>query len=94
MIQVSRLGHLTLETPDLERQIDYYQRVMGLGVLAHDQRGADLGTRVGELAIILRQGEAARCTQLAFEVAPASDLAAIGRALAAEGIKADLRRNG
>ena len=25
MIQVTRIGHATLETPDLDRQIDYWQ---------------------------------------------------------------------
>ena len=30
MIQVRRLGHATLTTPDLDRQIAYYTEVVGL----------------------------------------------------------------
>ena len=91
MIKVSRLGHLTLETPDIERQLDYYHRVMGLQVIARDDRRVFLGTRVGELAVVLQVGALPRCTQLAFELPPTADLAAIGRFLAAEGINAELR---
>jgi catechol 2,3-dioxygenase-like lactoylglutathione lyase family enzyme len=29
MLQVKRIGHATLTTPDLERQLDYYTRVLG-----------------------------------------------------------------
>ena len=28
MVQVKRIGHATLTTPDLERQLDYYTRVV------------------------------------------------------------------
>ena len=30
MIKVKRIGHATFETPDVERQIDYYTGVVGL----------------------------------------------------------------
>ena len=33
MIQVKRLGHATFTTPDLERQIDYWTRVIGLQIV-------------------------------------------------------------
>ncbi len=88
MIKVSRIAYVTLETPDIERQLDYYQRVMGLNVAVRDAGRAYLVTRVGELAIILCPGAAARCLRLSFLVAPAVDLAAAERELAEEGIKA------
>jgi len=31
MIGVRKISHATYETPDLERQIDYYTNVIGLG---------------------------------------------------------------
>jgi catechol 2,3-dioxygenase-like lactoylglutathione lyase family enzyme len=34
MLQVKRIGHATLTTPDLERQLDFYTRVVGLSVVA------------------------------------------------------------
>ena len=39
MLQVKRIGHATLTTPDLERQIDYYTRVVGLTVVARERDG-------------------------------------------------------
>ena len=30
MLQIKRAGHSTLTTPDLERMIDYFTRIVGL----------------------------------------------------------------
>jgi catechol 2,3-dioxygenase-like lactoylglutathione lyase family enzyme len=30
MINVKRIGHATFETPDIDRQVDYYRSVVGL----------------------------------------------------------------
>ena len=32
MIQVKRFSHATFETPDVERQVDYFSQVVGLAV--------------------------------------------------------------
>jgi catechol 2,3-dioxygenase-like lactoylglutathione lyase family enzyme len=37
MIQVKRLGHATFNTPDLERMVDYWTRIIGL-TLVHKQK--------------------------------------------------------
>ncbi|QDW40548.1 glyoxalase [Bradyrhizobium sp. KBS0727] len=91
MIKVSRIGHLTLETPDLDRQLDYYQRVMGLHLADRYSSSAYLCTGTGELAVVLEQGATRRCKQLAFQVPPQTDLAAAARALSSNGIKAQTR---
>ena len=39
MIKVKRLGHATLATPDIERQVDYWTGVMGLQVVDASQEG-------------------------------------------------------
>lgn len=88
MIKVSRIAYVTLETADIERQLDYYQRVMGLYLAVRDAGRAYLVTRVGELAVILCQGPAARCARLSFLLAPTIDLATAERELAKEGITA------
>ncbi len=93
MIKTSRILHVTLETPDVERQLDYYQRVMGLDIAARDADCVYLATRVGEVSIIVRHGPAARCARLTFQVAPATNLAAAERELAHEGISAQRRRD-
>ncbi len=91
MINVSRLGHLTLQTPDIERQLDYYQRVMGLRLAERDADAAYLSTEVGELAVVLRNGPRARCAQISFQLRPSTDLADAERALAEEGITSERR---
>ena len=47
MIQVRRLGHVTLTTPDIERQIAYYTEVVGLTLVerAKDRAFLSLQTR-------------------------------------------------
>ncbi len=93
MIKVSRLDHITLETPDVERQLDYYERVMGLHVAAREAGSICLASRVGELVVTLRPGSAARCAQLSLQVAPGTDLGDAARELSSEGITARLRHD-
>ena len=56
MISVKRLGHATLTTPDLERQVDYYSEVVGLTVLEKSRERAFLATKSGLEAIELEPG--------------------------------------
>ncbi len=89
MIQVRRLGHATFETPDVEKQIDYYTQVLGLVLAAREKDRAFLATKTGQLAITLQRGEAARCTKLAFEVSPKENFADMAKRLAGEGIRSE-----
>ena len=93
MIQVTRIGHATFETPDLERQIDYFTDIVGL-VLAERQNGrAFLATKVGDLAVTLEKGTAAKCAGISFQAAAATDLDHLRRGLEAEGVRCDLRND-
>jgi catechol 2,3-dioxygenase-like lactoylglutathione lyase family enzyme len=93
MIQVKRIGHATFETPDLERQIDYYTQVAGL-VLAECVNGrAFLATRLGDLAVVLEKGDSARCTRLSFQVAPETEFADLRRGLEVEGVRGEARND-
>jgi catechol 2,3-dioxygenase-like lactoylglutathione lyase family enzyme len=56
MIQVRRLGHATLTTPDLDRAIDYYVEIIGLRLVARDRERAFLASRQGLEAIALEVG--------------------------------------
>ena len=56
MIQVRRLGHATLTTPDLDRQIAYYTEVVGLTLIEREPRRAILASRQGLEAIALEPG--------------------------------------
>ena len=56
MIEVRRLGHATLTTPDLDRQITYYTEVVGLTLLERDSKRAVLASKQGFEAIALEPG--------------------------------------
>src|SRR5580704_2147484 len=93
MINVKRIGHATFETPDLERQIDYYTNIVGL-VLAERASGrAYLTTRLGGLAVVLEERPRESCAALSFQVAPGAELADIGRALERAGLRSEQHRD-
>ena len=91
MIQMRRIGHITFETTDVERQIDYYTNVVGLVLAGRDKHSAYLSTRVGQLAVQLDSGAEARCTSLSFEVTPGMAHNEIVRQLTTIGIASELR---
>jgi len=91
MINVLRIGHAAFETPDLAKAIDYYTQVAGLALAARERDRAYLATKIGQLAIELRQGERRQCRMLSFEVAANSDFAELQKRLAQHGVKAQLR---
>jgi catechol 2,3-dioxygenase-like lactoylglutathione lyase family enzyme len=93
MIQVRRLGHATLSTPDIARAVAYYQEIIGLTLVAREQDRAVLASRQGLEAVALERGAPNSLTALSFQVAPESDLAEIARALAQDGIATE-RRSG
>jgi catechol 2,3-dioxygenase-like lactoylglutathione lyase family enzyme len=86
MIQVKRISHATFETPDLERQIDYFTHVVGLAPAGRENGRAYFATKVGDLAVQLEKGSAARCARIAFQVDPQTDFADIRKGLEAEGV--------
>src|SRR5215472_7402886 len=85
MLQVKRIGHATLSTPDLERQLDYYTRVVGLSIVAKEKGRAILATKPGQEAIVLEHGERPAGVRLAFQVAPGSDLGELSARLSKAG---------
>jgi catechol 2,3-dioxygenase-like lactoylglutathione lyase family enzyme len=93
MINVKRIGHATFETPDIERQIDYFTQILGL-VLADKGNGrAYLATKLGDLVVQLERGAEPRCTRISFQVSPETDIDEIRRGLAAEGVRAEPRND-
>ena len=91
MIQCRRLGHITIETPDLDRMADYYQDVLGLRVVARGSDDFYVTTRVGQIALHVRLGPRPRCSRLSFEVAPNLDLDEAQKALSRAGVPAERR---
>jgi len=91
MIQVRRLGHATLTTPDLDRAIDYYVEIIGLTLITRDRQRAVLASRQGLEAIALAPGPPNVLAGLSFQVASGLELSGVARALADEGIESERR---
>lgn len=81
MIKVKRLGHATFETTDLDRQIEYFTRVVGLHVVGREANRAYLGSRVGVLSVVLEKSTREHCSKLGFEVSSDLDFATGARRL-------------
>jgi catechol 2,3-dioxygenase-like lactoylglutathione lyase family enzyme len=93
MIQARRFAHATFETPDIDRQIDYFTQVAGL-VLAERVNGrAFLATRLGDLAVELDKGEHSRCLRLAFQTDPQTEFDDIRKGLQAEDVRCEVRND-
>ena len=93
MIPVTRLGHVTFETTDLEHQIAHYTNVVGLTVASRDKQKVILATHLGEEVVVLESGDAPRCKALSLHVDSSIDLNAAARELSAKGIKNERRRD-
>jgi catechol 2,3-dioxygenase-like lactoylglutathione lyase family enzyme len=89
MIKVKRIGHATFETPDVDRQVEYYRDVVGLVPVSCEPNRACLASPLGQLAVVLEKGARQRCARLAFEVG--RDLGAddLTRGLADLGLRAE-----
>jgi len=91
MLQIKRAGHSTLTTPDIERMVDYFTRIVGLTLAAREKNRAVLATKSGVEAIVLERGSAVEAPRLSLQVAPGSDLSEIASRLKKEGIKSEKR---
>ena len=91
MIKARRIGHATIETPDLDRTVAYFTDVNGLVLNVKDNGRAFLSSKIGLLTIALEKGGEARLRRLSFEVAPSEDFADLAKVLAALGVKSELR---
>jgi catechol 2,3-dioxygenase-like lactoylglutathione lyase family enzyme len=93
MIQVKRFSHATFETPDLERQVDYFTQVVGLAVAGRENGKVYLSTKLGDLAVQLEKGSTSRCARLAFQVDPHTEFNAIRKGVEAEGLSCQSRND-
>ena len=93
MIQTTRFSHAVFETPDIDRQIDYFTEVVGLQLSEKQNGRAFLATKLGDLVVQLEKGSVPRCAKLAFQAAPGTDIAEIKRGVEAENIACELRND-
>ena len=91
MIKPRRVGHATFETPDLDKALAYYTEVLGLVLHAREKDRAYLASKTGLLTLALERGREENLRRISFEMAPTEDFANVAKALAADGIKSELR---
>lgn len=94
MIRVRRIGHVAFETPDLERQVDYYTQVLGLSLVERDRDAAYLASEQDHHSVVLRRGDQPRCARIGFQLAPGADLAEFERQVTAQGVRAERQSDG
>ncbi|MGO4690354.1 VOC family protein [Glaciibacter sp. 2TAF33] len=91
MIDVKRLGHAVIETPDLPRQIEHFHELLGLVLVGEERERAFLATPAGQLAVVLERGAISRTTKIAFEVSPGTSVAKMQGFLSGMGVQSDAR---
>jgi catechol 2,3-dioxygenase-like lactoylglutathione lyase family enzyme len=92
MIKAGRIGHVTFETPDLDRAIDHLTDVVGLVLAEREGDRAYLANKQGQLAVALERGPRSLCSRLSFEVPADTNLADAERRLSGGGVASE-RRN-
>jgi len=91
MIKVKRVRHTALATSDLEQLLEYYQSVIGLGVISRDGKRVCLGSDSDQLTTVLEQATDNHLGSIAFELAPDTDLGDVQRVLGNRGIRSEIR---
>ena len=91
MIKAKRLRHTVVATSDIDRHVDYYQSVIGLGVVQRDGQRVCLGSDSDELTIVLERAADNHLEAIALELAPACELGALQLSLLDLGIRSDIR---
>jgi len=92
MIPVRKISHATYETPDLDRQVEYYTEILGLTLTGKDKDVAYLANTIDHHAVVLRKGTEAKCVHLGFQLGPEDDLDAFEKQTKEHGIKTSATR--
>jgi catechol-2,3-dioxygenase len=91
MIEVKRIRHATFATDNIEQQVEYYQSIIGLGIVERQPGRVLFASESGELTLVLEKAAAASCKAMAFEIGPNVELGDVGKQLTGLGIKSDIR---
>jgi catechol 2,3-dioxygenase-like lactoylglutathione lyase family enzyme len=87
MIPVRKIAHASYETPDIEKQLEYYTDIVGLSLVERDKEAAYLASTLDHHSVVLRQGQQATCVRVGFEIGPDDDLDTFERQVQGHGIK-------
>jgi catechol 2,3-dioxygenase-like lactoylglutathione lyase family enzyme len=91
MINIRRLGHATLATPDLDGQVEYWTAVIGLQLVDRGKDHAFLATKLGQEAIALERDTTSHLKRVSFQIGPDCGLADCARDLTTAGVHSESR---
>jgi catechol 2,3-dioxygenase-like lactoylglutathione lyase family enzyme len=90
-MNVTKIGYLTLETPDLAKQAAYFSDVLGLRLLAKTGNEAFFACQADAISVVLRQGNVARCVAISLQVPGTVGFADAAKELAGKGVGSRLK---
>jgi catechol 2,3-dioxygenase-like lactoylglutathione lyase family enzyme len=90
MWKVTKIDRVALATPDLERQSDYYERILGLARVDGSSKARLFSCGAAEPAVALQAGPTPQCTSIAFRVNAEAELKAIASTLKEKGLSVAL----
>ena len=93
MIRVHKIAHATYETPDLDKQTEYYTDILGLTAIAKEKDAVYLASTVDHHSVVLRRGAKAQCVSLAFQIPPDASLADFEKQVAGHGVKTERKKD-
>ena len=67
-VRVSKLGYIGIETPDLDRMVEYYTTVLDLVVVEQSAQGAFLTTGFDHHCVALTPGPGHGRTAIGYEI--------------------------
>ena len=86
---ITRIGHISLTVTDIERSIDFAERIIGLRLVERDADGAYLTSCSRHHQLALKEGDAHSVGPVAFDVERLEDLEAYAERLCGLGFSVD-----
>lgn len=93
MRKVARLAYVEFETPDIDRQVEYYTRIMGLRLVERTPDIAYLSATIDHHTIALRRGPAPRCARFGMQLSDALDMPGFSASLTTLGLPHEHRND-
>lgn len=87
MISVKKISHARYETPDVEKQVEYFTEVLGLALISRSADEVYLGSTVDHHSVVLQRSTATQCSRLGFQIGADEDLDAFERQVQAQGLE-------
>jgi catechol 2,3-dioxygenase-like lactoylglutathione lyase family enzyme len=88
-VSITRIGHISLTVTDLDRSVDFAERIIGLRLVERDADGAYLTSCSRHHQLALTEGAVHTVDAVGFDVARAEDLDAYAERLCGLGLSVD-----